>query len=290
MRPGIPDPRISFLSDMSLRRLFPPTAIIFLLGFAPGFAEEEPRVRARLVADTSEIELGSTFRLGVHFEIEDGWHIYWRNPGGAGLATAIDFDLPNGLEAGALQWPLPIAFLQSEGIPGYGYEGSVVLATEVHVPHDLERSMPVSVRVEASWLACKGVCVLGSAELEAPLARLPEDPVFQRWADLLPKSAEKNELPFSLSATGGLSDGLVSHWLRWSEEPSPVEWFPIPSEAIEIRDVRIQTRGGLTRIDAEVKSRKGASGSTTELPSLFVVTGHDGERRGWELSIDLTNN
>ena len=277
---------------MNLRRAILSTAAFVFLACSLASAQEveESRVRARLVADTAAVEPGSTFRLGVHFEIEDGWHIYWRNPGGAGLATTVDFELPDGLVAGPLRWPLPVAFDQSEGIPGYGYEGSVVLATEVTVPDDFDRSRPGRVLVEASWLACKGVCVLGSAELEASPARLPEDPVFRHWADQLPRTSEADDLPFSLTATGGLSDGLISHWLRWSEEPGPVEWFPIPSEALEIGDVRIQTRGGLTRVDAEVKSRKGASGSIDELPSLFVVTGDDGERRGWELSVELTNN
>ena len=273
---------------MSRLRTIMATGVILVAACASSNAEDA-RVIARLVAGTSEIEPGSTFWLGVHFEIEDGWHIYWRNPGGAGLATAVDFELPSGLDAGPLQWPLPITFVQSEGIPGYGYEGSVVLAAEVGVPRDFDRSMPGRVRAQASWLACKGVCVLGTAELEASLKQLPEDPVFRRWAGLLPKPTEENDLPFSLSATGGLSDGLVSHWLQWSEEPGPVEWFPIPSEALEIGDVRIQTRGGLTRVDAKVKSRRGASGTIDELPSLIVVTGDDGERRGWELVVDLTD-
>jgi len=277
---------------MSLRFSILWAATIFLMGgMAPAaFAQEEPRVIARLVADTTAVEPNSTFLLGVHFEIEDGWHIYWRNPGGAGLATAVDFKLPDGLVAGPLRWPLPIAFVQSEGIPGYGYEGSVVLAAEVAVPSDFDRSQPGKVRVEASWLACKGVCVLGSAELEVSLAELPKDPVFRQWAEQLPRSSRKNDLPFGLSATGGFADGVITQWLRWNEAPHPVEWFPDPSEALEIGDVRIQTRGGLTRIDAAVKSRKGATGSISELPSLLVITGDDGERRGWELSIQLTDN
>ena len=277
---------------MSLRHPFLSTAIIFLLGFALASAEEveESRVQARLVADTASVEPGSAFQLGVQFEIEDGWHIYWRNPGGAGLTTAIEFDLPEGYVAGPLQWPLPIAFVQSEGIPGYGYEGSVVLASDVTVPNDIDRSQPGMVRAEVSWLACKGVCVLGSADLEAPLSKLPVDPVFRQWAGQLPGSSEISDPPFSLSATGGLGNGVITHWLQWTEAPPTVEWFPDPSDALEIGDVRIQTRGGLTRIDAKVKSRKGASGSIDELPSLVVVTGDDGERRGWELSVELTNN
>jgi DsbC/DsbD-like thiol-disulfide interchange protein len=277
---------------MSLRSSILWAATIFLMGgMAPAaFAQEEPRVIARLVADTPAVEPGSNFLLGVHFEIKDDWHIYWRNPGGAGLATAVDFELPDGLVAGPLQWPLPIPFVQSESIPGYGYEGSVVLAAEIAVPSDFDRSQPGKVRVEASWLACKGVCVLGSAKLEASLTELSEDPVFGQWAGQLPKSPGATDLPFSLSVTGGIAEGVITHWLRWNEEPNRVEWFPDPSEALEVGDVRIQTRGSLTRIDAAVKSRKGASGSISELPSLFVITGDDGERRGWELSVPLTDN
>jgi len=277
---------------MSLRRPLLPIAMVFLMGWlvSPAVAQEETRVKARLVAGTSTIEPGSTFWLGVHFEIEDGWHIYWRNPGGAGLTTAIEVDLPAGYVAGPLQWPLPIAFVQSEGIPGYGYEGSVVLASEVTAPNDIDRSQPGMARAKVSWLACKGVCVLGSADLEASLSKLPVDPVFRQWAGQLPSSSEISDPPFSLSATGGLGDGVITHWLRWTEAPPTVEWFPDPSDALEIGDVRIQTRGGLTRIDVAVKSRKGASGSIDELPSLVVVTGDDGERRGWEMSVELTNN
>jgi thiol:disulfide interchange protein DsbD len=268
------------------------TTCILLMGWAPASAEEveETRVQARLVAATASGEPGSTVRLGVHFEIEDGWHIYWRYPGGAGLATAIEFDLPAGCVAGPLQWPLPIAFVQSEGIPGYGYEGSVVLAAEVTVPRNFDQSRPGKVQVEASWLACKGVCVLGSVELETTLSKLPVDPVFQQWSSLLPNSTESHDLPFTLSTTGGLGDGVMTHWLRWREAPLPIEWFPDPSDALEIGDIRIQTRGGLTRIDAAVKARKGASGSISELPSLFVVTGGDGLRRGWELSVQVKSN
>jgi DsbC/DsbD-like thiol-disulfide interchange protein len=202
----------------------------------------------------------------------------------------VDFELPGGLVAGPLQWPLPIAFVQSEGIQGYGYEGSVVLAAEVAVSSDFDRSRPGKVRAEVSWLACKGVCVLGSADLEASLTALPADPVFRHWLGQVPSSSETIDLPFSLSVTGGLADGVLTHWLRWKETPRSVEWYPNPSDALEIRNIRIQERGDLTRIDAAVKSRMGASGSISELPSLFVVTEDNGERRGWELSVELTNN
>lgn len=270
------------------------TALVLLLLCcgAPAFGEEadEGRAAVRLVADTSEVAPGSTFRLGVHFEIDDGWHIYWRYPGGAGLATAVDFELPEGLTAGPLRWPLPIAFTQAEGIPGYGYEGSVILAEEVAVPEDFRLSPSSTIRAEVSWLACKDVCVLGSAELAASLAEVPVDPAFGRWNQCLPSVSGMGEAPFTHSTTGGLAEGVVTLWLRWRETPRLVEWFPDPSDALEIGDIRIQTRGGLTRIDAEIRARKGASGATGELPSLVVITDNTGERRGWELRTEINDN
>jgi hypothetical protein len=251
--------------------------------------EDEPKVRARLVTDSAEIEPGAAFRVGVRFEIEDGWHIYWRYPGGAGLATAVDFELPEGFTAGPLLWPLPIAFDQGEGIPGYGYEDSVVLAAEVEATAEFNRSAPGSVSAEVSWLACKGVCVLGSAKLESSLAQITVEEGFATWSLSLPGPLDEDNAPFALSTTGGLAEGVVTHWLRWRESPRPLEWFPDPSEAIEVGTVRVQTRGALTRIDAEVRPRKGATGSVDSLPSLVVITDGDGRRRGWELSVDLTN-
>lgn len=278
---------------MSLRRTILLASMLILLGWTVSTAiaqEASPaKVRTRLVADTVVAEPGMTFWVGVEFEIEDGWHIYWRNPGGAGLATAVDFELPFGFVAGRLRWPLPIEFEQSDGIPGFGYEGSVVLASEVTVPEDFDRSRPTQIRAEVSWLACRGVCVLGSAELEVPLAKLPADPVFREWSRGLPRTFDEGEAPFALTATGGLVAGTVTHWLRWREPPQLVEWFPDPSGALEVDNVRVQTRGGLTRIDATVRRRKGAEGLTDDLSSLVVVTGEDGDRRGWELSVDLTN-
>jgi hypothetical protein len=265
--------------------------LVTLLAAAPLWADEHehPRVTAQLVADAEEASPGSTMRLGVRLDIEEGWHVYWRYPGGAGLATEVDFELPDGFVAGELEWPLPIAFTQSEGIPGYGYEDAVVLAAPVEVPRGAA-AQTAQVRAEVSWLACKGVCVLGSAEVEGSLSGLTVDPVFRNWDQHLPRPLDENEARFSMSTTGGLADGAIALWLKWRGSPQKVEWFPDPSEALEVKNVAIQSRGGLTRINAEVRQRKGVSGSVESLPSLLVVTDSDGARRGWTISTVSINS
>ncbi|MEM6733199.1 MAG: hypothetical protein AAF658_16695, partial [Myxococcota bacterium] len=39
------------------------------------------RVRATLVSDVEQVTPQDTLRAGILFEIEPGWHIYWRNSG-----------------------------------------------------------------------------------------------------------------------------------------------------------------------------------------------------------------
>ena len=77
------------------------------------------------------------------------------------------FDLPEGFDHGELLWPAPVFFEQPGGIAGFGYEDSVVLATEITTPDRMPSS--VFATLKASWLACKDVCILGSAELKAEL-------------------------------------------------------------------------------------------------------------------------
>ncbi len=246
-------------------------------------------VRARLVADTDHIAAGGDFNLGVRFEIKPGWHIYWRNPGGAGLATDIRWELPAGFQVDELEWPLPIGFTQNEGIPGYGYEGTVVLASRMHAAPDFNPAQS-TVGAEVSWLACNGVCVLGSARIEGKLAELARDFDFRAWRENLPRTADDGrEPPFSVTATGGLAEGTLSLWLRWQHPPGAVEWFPDPSEGLEVRDFQVQTRGGLSRIDAVVRKMAGSNRSPDRLDSLVVITDIDGNRRGWELAVDLTD-
>ena len=64
-------------------------------------------VQAQILADVSTVSPGVPFHVGVLFKVADGWHIYWKNPGDAGLATAVQWQLPDGFSAGPLRWPQP---------------------------------------------------------------------------------------------------------------------------------------------------------------------------------------
>ena len=245
----------------------------------------EGNARVRLVASAERLGPAGPALVGVEFDIRPGWHIYWKNPGGAGLATVIDWRLPAGVDVGYLQWPVPIAFTQSGDIPGYGYEGSVILAAEILSAKGLAGDTVVGASV--SWLACKDVCVLGSAELSAPLAEIAGDRLSEDWVASLPQPIRISDPPLSLRTTGGLSEGTIGLWLQWRAAPVAVEWFPDPPSGLEVENVTVQTRGGLTRVDAVVRVMAGSTVTPDTLDSVVVVTDENHQRRGWDLAVGL---
>ena len=119
------------------------------------------------------------------------------------------------------------------------------------------------------------------------MAKLPEDAVFATWLKDLPWVIDVSDAPFSLTTRGSLAEGTIGLWLQWRENPRLVEWFPDPPESLEVDDIEVRTRGGLTRIDAGVRSMAGTTRIPSSLSSLVVMIDENGERRGWELTVDL---
>ena len=153
-------------------------------GLSPFAASEEQLVRAELIAEHASIQPGGTTRIGVHFELEEGWHIYADPPGDAGLPTKIDWTVPNGLSVGPLQWP-PAQELEDPGdIRTFGYTGTVVLYSTLSYQAWRDAYQSILVKATVKWLACKALCVPGSAELGLSLPVSADPPVFSTHAQL----------------------------------------------------------------------------------------------------------
>jgi thiol:disulfide interchange protein DsbD len=130
----------------------------------------DPRVVARLISDAEgPLQPGETFRVGVHFEIDPDWHIYWRNSGDAGMATQVGWEAP-GLTFGELRWPAPHVYEQGRGeISTFGYAKEVVLQSQATVDESADGGEAVTLTAEVSYLACKIDCIPGTATLKRTL-------------------------------------------------------------------------------------------------------------------------
>lgn len=129
-----------------------------------------PQLVATLVVSTDAPDAPA--RIGVLFELEPGWHLYWRNPGETGVAPQIAFEAP-GYTVGPLAWPAPDIFKEADDLfTTYGYEGRVLLAAPLSAQPDTRvdaaDSAPIA-RAEVSALICRTQCVPASFALESPL-------------------------------------------------------------------------------------------------------------------------
>jgi len=78
-----------------------------LLGMAAVSAQAAAHTHAQLILAAETARPGDTVMAGVHLHMDPGWHTYWRNAGQSGIATTNIWELPKGVTAGKIQWPVP---------------------------------------------------------------------------------------------------------------------------------------------------------------------------------------
>ena len=171
------------------------SALVLHASAAHADAVKTDHVEAELVAESTALNAGADNSLALRLTPEAGWHVYWRNPGDSGLATSISWTLPDGLTAGALQWPYP--HRETLGpIVNYGYAEQVLMPVTLAVAADVVTPEPLLIRAKAKWLVCKDICIPGSAELQLalPLASAASPAAAdERWREAFAKA--RSELP-----------------------------------------------------------------------------------------------
>lgn len=148
--------------------------ILFLvLGWLPlaGAQEEENKVQLSLVADVESIQPGVPFNLGIYFQIEKGWHTYYKDPGEAGAPPQFQWKLPKGFKLESLQWPQPLKLIEPGDIKVNAYKNELLLTTKVVPPNKIS-SQKIQFQLQANWLVCENVCIpeLANVSLVLPVS------------------------------------------------------------------------------------------------------------------------
>lgn len=121
-----------------------------------------------LIAEDNAIVPGRTFDVAVHFDLAEHWHIYWQNPGASGLPPDLTWELPEGIEAGEVQWPIPKRIAMA-GFVNYGYEAGGTLIVPMRAAQSLELGAELTLKLDLFFLICKDACLPGDASMELTL-------------------------------------------------------------------------------------------------------------------------
>jgi DsbC/DsbD-like thiol-disulfide interchange protein len=166
---------------------------LILLPSARASAASIPHGTVALVAENQWIAPGHQSDLGLYFQLEQGWHIYWVNPGDSGQPPRAVWHLPAGLTVGEIAWPAPRR-LGTPTIVDFGYYGAVMLLVPVRASATLSLNQPVQLRAELQVLVCREICIPGKAQISLVLpikSILPEPDT--RTRELF--AAARNSLP-----------------------------------------------------------------------------------------------
>lgn len=127
-------------------------------------------VQASMLVEEETIQPARPFWVAIRLELGEGWHSYWKNPGDAGMATAIDWQLPEGFTAGPIVWPTPKRFAISSVI-GYGYDSEVLLLVQITPPSSPPLDKPIDIKANVRWLVCSDAyCMPGQGDISATLS------------------------------------------------------------------------------------------------------------------------
>ncbi|MCS7008489.1 MAG: protein-disulfide reductase DsbD family protein, partial [Chthoniobacterales bacterium] len=232
-------------------------------------------VRASLVPAQNAVVPGQPFTIGILLEIADGWHVYWRNPGDAGLATSIEWELPEGFSANQIQWPIPKRLAEPGNLIVYGYKNQVFFPFRIEVASQFQGS-EASLKAKVRWLVCEALCLPGEAELDLTLPVAEKSTqlnseIFQSVEATLPKPLPANvQLQWQEKDKGWTLH--IQGLPQWAQE---VTFFPyehsIPPNVEQPSPAKVENQQTSLFIPAEGKISGVLAWQSTDTKNFYGV-------------------
>ena len=269
-----------------------------ILGFAlllscfplVAISQTTDHAKVELLSETESLTPGNPVTLGLHFTMDKGWHIYWKNPGDAGMPTSVSWKLPVEFKAGKILWPIP-QVISLPSVTDYGYENEVLLMVPVTVPKNLKPGELFKFSAKVQWLVCNEICIPGEADLQLELPvgssappKIGNNPLFSTVRQSLP-----SRMPASWKPSGTLDKQQFALTFQTPEPCSGA--FLFPSLPIQINNTAVQTfqttGSGFT---LTIKRSDQLVTDVQKLAGVLVVKSADGKQTGYEVTIPLSQS
>ena len=157
----------------------PKWAIIVVLTLYPSHADsatsnwaKTDQTKVRMIASTQGVGDSRGLRLGLQFQLQPGWKVYWRSPGDAGFPPNVEWDGSQNLSGAVIKWPAPVRF-SVLGLETVGYKEEVVFPIAASA---VTASQAVNVRAQVRYLTCNDICIPYEANLSLNLPAIDARP------------------------------------------------------------------------------------------------------------------
>ncbi|MGH9773857.1 MAG: protein-disulfide reductase DsbD domain-containing protein [Candidatus Acidiferrales bacterium] len=193
-----------------------------------------PRLVISLISADKRFEAGKDAWLGLHFQIEKGWHIYWQNPGDSGEPPRVEWKLTKGIAIGAIEWPYPQR-LEHSSIADYGYENDAVLPIKINIAANAAAG-PARIDATVKWLVCSDICIPGKSNLYIVRDVTTDPPAEDTAAAQMIRAARARvprPLPASWRASAELAKSEFTLHFQTGEKIASAQFFPTEAGIIE---------------------------------------------------------
>ncbi|WP_299718520.1 protein-disulfide reductase DsbD domain-containing protein [Tardiphaga sp.] len=246
---------------------------------SPWQVDSHSQVRLMAGSRSGPVMLG-----GIAFQLQPGWHTYWRNPGDSGVPPRFDFSKSDNVEAVTVLWPAPKKFEDGAGGQSLGYVKHVVMPLRV-VAKDAGK--PVTLRAAISYAVCEKLCIPVEAQAELAFTSVAstEDAALTAALDTVPKPATLGD-PNPLTIRDVKRDGknvLVDVVAPDGGDPSLFVEGPTPEWALPVPKLQAHSPAGVKRFEFELDGLPpGASADGAALKLTLV-----GADKAYEFNVNL---
>ena len=275
-------------------RLTVTVAIALLVSGAASLPARAAHTQARLVLAAETAKPGDTIQAAIVLHMDPGWHTYWKNSGQSGLPTTVTWELPTGVSAGEIQWPLPKKVPEAE-LTTYVYEGDAALLLPLKLAPDVKPG-PLTLKARLDWLECEKQCVKAGGNVAATLTVGAET---KASADANALESWRKKLPVpgdALAARASWEDPATSEkraavieWnstqpARDTDSANELDFYPDKSDDFEVLPATQQVMSDAGKVRLRVRVTKSEKDWPKELSGV-LVQGSGDHRKGYEVKL-----
>ncbi|HEV2453199.1 MAG TPA: protein-disulfide reductase DsbD domain-containing protein, partial [Verrucomicrobiae bacterium] len=254
--------------------------------------------QATLVLSDDTAAAGETVWAGVLLKMDPEWHTYWKNSGEAGMPTTITWQLPPGVTAGDIEWPLPEKLPPAE-VTTYGYSGETMLLVPLKIGPTARTMGPITLTANLTWLECKDVCIPEKATVQATLnigsetKRSVDAAEIEAWKEKIPVNRTNDN--FRAWWDGPANDDTRPLVIEGPSAPGDhYDFFPYGSDQFDVQPETTVVNSDATHFQLRKLVKKFAGGWPSEVSGVIVdsssiVNQARSGRSGLEVHLPIAN-
>jgi thiol:disulfide interchange protein DsbD len=245
-----------------------------------------------LLSERAAIVPGDQFQTALKLVLQDGWHVYWKNPGDSGEAPAIRWKTPDGQDVtdtifGEFSWPTPEYEQVSPELANYVYKKQVTLPFQIKAPSTLKVGDRMQLQAQVLVLICSDICIPErytlSFALPVEAAPRPDDAGSREIGTVLAAMPKPSNGTSAASRKGGMlmlaiADPEIAAAAKAGRE---LRFYPLGADVLNAKPQRISR--GDNGVTFEMPVSELAAAGDIALPGVVALEG-EGERKAWTVT------